>query len=111
LTPAKLGLNVPLGLFDCGLSLKFDRLTKVMESVLNVGKSLIKAWIRPSDWCGLSHLNLVDSLQHPVEGCPVGDDSVGQDINRIFFSVDALSNALDDDGNPDQLIAGEPGQF
>jgi hypothetical protein len=39
------------------------------------------------------------------------NDSVGQDINRIFFRVDALSNALDDDGNPDQLIAGEPRQF
>jgi hypothetical protein len=83
-----------------------------MESVLNVDQGLIKAWIRPSDWCGLNHLNFVDRLQHPVKGChSVGDDSVGQDINRIFFSVDALSNALDDDGNPDQLIAGEPRQF
>jgi hypothetical protein len=95
LNTSEFGMNIPLRLLDCGLSLKFDRLTKVVESVLDVGKSLIKAGIRPSDWCGLSHLNLVDRLQHPVKGCPVGDDSVGQDINRIFFSVDALGNALD----------------
>jgi hypothetical protein len=104
-------VNIPLGLLDCGLSLKLDRLTKVMESVLNVDQGLIKAWIRPSNWCGLNYLNFVDRLQHPVKGCPVGNDSVGQDINRIFLGVYALSNALDDDGNPDQLIAGEPRQF
>jgi hypothetical protein len=96
LNTSEFGMNIPLRLLDCGLSLEFDRLTKVMESVLNVDQGLIKTWIRPSDWCGLSHLNLVDRLQHPVKGCPVGDDSVGQDINRIFFSVDALGNTLDD---------------
>jgi hypothetical protein len=109
LDPGKLGLNITFGLLDCGLSLEFDRLTKVMESVLDVGKSLIKAGIRPSDWCGLSHLNLVDQPPAPGQGFSVGDDSVGQDTDRIFLSVNALGNTFCRNGNPDQLIAGEVG--
>jgi hypothetical protein len=69
----QLGLNITLGLLDCGLSLEFDRLTKVMESVLDVGKSLIKAWVRPSDWCGLCGL-VRNCRQHRIKRhTPVND--------------------------------------
>jgi hypothetical protein len=75
-------MNIPLGLLDCGLSLKLDRLTKVMESVLNVDQGLIKAGIRPSDWCGLRHLSVAaPASSTSVKGCAVlGDEAVGQDI-------------------------------